>query len=203
MFTGIVKGMFLIASVENENVLHYSVSLPDDLLEGLEIGASVSVNGVCQTVVKIQDQSVYFDAIGETLKRSTLESLEKGDFVNIERSLRMGDEIGGHLLSGHVIATAEVTKFIEAKSETVVRFRLEKKWMKYLFSKGYIAIDGVSLTLVDVDEDHGSFTVHLIPETLRMTTLGKKSEGDRVNIEIDSQTQAIVDTVERIQKKHS
>lgn len=201
MFTGIVKGAFSIASVKKEKGMHYAVSLPKDIQDGLEIGASVSVDGVCQTVVKIDGDNVYFDAINETLRVTTLDHLKIGDRVNIERSLRFGDEVGGHLLSGHVMDIAMIIEKEVTEGETIVRFDVSDQVKKYLFLKGYIAIDGVSLTIVGVDP----LSVHLIPETLRMTTLGFKEPGDRVNIEIDQQTQVIVETVEWMEakKKHS
>lgn len=201
MFTGIVKGVFSVASVKKQGGVHYAVSLPDDLRTGLEIGASISIDGVCQTVVKIEGDRVFFDVIDETLRVTTLDQLKVGDQVNIERSLKLGDEVGGHLLSGHVIDTAVIQEKEVTEGETIVRIDVSDKVKKYLFSKGYIAIDGVSLTIVDVDP----LSVHLIPETLRMTTLGFKQPGDRVNIEIDQQTLSIVETVERIEakKKHS
>lgn len=201
MFTGIVKGVFPVSSVQNEGILRYAVAMPENLREGLEIGASVSIDGVCQTVVKIEGDHVYFDAIEETLRVTTLNGLQEGDQVNVERSLRMGDEVGGHLLSGHVIDTAQILEKIEEKGETIIRFAVSEGLKKYLFAKGYVAIDGISLTIVGIDP----LSVHLIPETLKMTTLGFKKPGDLVNIEIDQQTQVIVETIERMdaKKKHS
>ena len=116
--------------------------------------------------------------------------------MNGEYSLRMGDEVGGHLLSGHVFGVASIAG-IRRKAHHEMEFHCPKQWMKYIFSKGHIAVDGVSLTVAAIDPD-GCFSVHLIPETLKRTTLGGKEEGDLVNIEIDSYTQTIVSTVERI-----
>ena len=198
MFTGIVKGLFEVSHVQKlPGMVKYSVSLPRSLINGLLIGASVSVDGVCQTVVKIDDEHVWFDAIQETLDRTTLQELKVGAKVNIERSARISDEIGGHLISGHVFGKAKIARIQKWENNQKVTFQCDSSWTKYFFSKGYIAIDGASLTLVDVDP-MGSFSVDLIPETLRITTLGIKKEGDWVNIELDSQTQAIVDTVERV-----
>ena len=126
--------------------------------------------------------------------------MDVGQLVNVERSAKFGDEIGGHVLSEHIIGTAEIVKVHLLENNRVMTFETNPDWMKYFFPKGYIAVDGVSLTLVDVDHS-GTFTVHLIPETLRLTTLGFKKEGDLVNIELDSQTQTIVDTIERIMKQ--
>lgn len=201
MFSGIVKGHFPIRRIQkSQNFLQYAVELPKNLLHELEQGASIAIDGVCQTVVKRENDLVFFDAMGETLSRTTLDALEEGSEVNVERSIRFGDEVGGHLLSGHVFGTATISHIERTSNNQVNEFQCSPEWMKYILPKGYIAVDGASLTIVDVDPT-GAFTVHLIPETLRITNLGRKEVGDRVNIEFDSQTQAIVDTVERILKE--
>jgi len=193
MFSGIVKGFFPVKSVHaQQNETQYSVELSSDLIKDLQIGASISIDGVCQTVVKIDNHAVYFDAIQETLDKTTLSELHPERLVNVERSLRFGDEVGGHLLSGHVVDTVVIQKI----DQNVFTIQCDPKWIKYILPKGFIALDGASLTIVDVDP-RGTFTVHLIPETLRLTTFGFKKEGDSINLEIDSQTQAIVDTIER------
>ncbi len=178
--------------IPKESYLRYSVELPGELLAGLEKGASVSIDGVCQTVVAIEEREVFFDAIGETLSRTTLDALAPGREVNIERAAKLGDEIGGHLLSGHIFGTAVLQK-VEGNIYT---FSHPHEWTRYLFPKGYVVIDGTSLTLVAVQK--GTFTVHLIPETLQRTTLGNKAVGERVNLEFDALIQAAVETVERI-----
>ncbi|MEK7532799.1 MAG: riboflavin synthase, partial [Patescibacteria group bacterium] len=122
------------------------------------------------------------------------------DRVNIERSASLGDEIGGHLLSGHIMGTAEITDIDHSDNNHRVTFRAPREWMKYIFSKGFIALDGCSLTIVEVDKTASTFTVWLIPETLRVTTFGFKKVGDKVNVEIDSRTQTIVDTVQALMK---
>lgn len=163
------------------------------------MGASVAVDGVCLTVVAIEQRCVAFDVIEETLRRTTLGSLRPGDEVNIERSLKFGDEVGGHLLSGHVMGTARIEEVRQGNCQQEVWFGCPPEWMEAILPKGYIAIDGASLTVVDVEV--GRFSVHLIPETLRVTTLGNKGVGDLVNIEFDLQTQAIVATVKRLQSR--
>lgn len=196
MFTGIVKGKALVALVaREEGILHYSVAFPEDWLAGLQIGASVAVDGVCQTVVKIEGDKVHFDAIAETLACTTLNTLAVGSAVNIERSLKFGDEVGGHLLSGHVIGTATIIERKETAHNTELWFCVPSDWTRFLLPKGYVAIDGASLTIGSVERE-GRFNVSLIPETLRITTLGQKQVGDLVNIEIDAQTQAVVSAVE-------
>jgi riboflavin synthase len=197
MFSGIVFGKYSVQAVELEpSLVHLSIELEPCLVEGLKKGASVSVDGTCLTVVNIQEQVVSFDLIEETLRCTTLSQLKPGCPVNIERSLKFGDEIGGHLLSGHVVGTASIERIIEKNGQREVWFRCNPDWMEAILPKGFIAIDGASLTVVGVERE-GCFSVHLIPETLRVTTLGQKEVGDLVNLELDSQTQTIVATVKR------
>lgn len=178
------------------------MQLPPDLAEGLDLGASVAIDGVCLTVVSINaaNDSVEatFDVMGETLVRSTLANITPGRHVNVERSLRVGDEVGGHWVSGHVYGVAKITHIDTPPGNHAVSLAVPPEWTKYLLPKGFVALDGVSLTLVQVDRTSGIFTVWLIPETLRRTTFGFKQTGDSVNLEIDSHTQTIVDTLERL-----
>ncbi|MEC7143003.1 MAG: riboflavin synthase subunit alpha [Candidatus Thermoplasmatota archaeon] len=206
MFSGIVEGTGIITDIEERSEhIHWKVQLPKGSAEGLEIGASVSLDGVCLTVTNIEDEVIGFDIIQETLQRTTLNERSIGDLVNIERALRYGEEVGGHLVSGHIMATGtilDITYPIEQNGEYAdetadIRIGIPNSLIDYIFEKGYIAIDGISLTIGNVDESSG-FYLHIIPETLRRTTLGTKSVGDSVNIEIDSMTQAVVDTVKRV-----
>lgn len=198
MFTGIVQELASVAECHYQNdIMRYAITIAPQHLDSLALGASLSIDGACQTVAAIDKGLVWFDAIAETLQKTTLASLKRGQLVNIERAAKYGDEIGGHLLSGHVYGTAQLLKMSSIGDSAVAEFTCPPLWTKYLFPKGFIAIDGISLTLVDVSPA-GRFTVHLIPETLRRTTLGRKAPGDAVNIEIDYQSQVIVDTVERI-----
>ncbi|QCR36286.1 riboflavin synthase subunit alpha [Nissabacter sp. SGAir0207] len=198
MFTGIVQGTApLVAIDEKPNFRTHVVQLPPELLPGLELGASVSHNGCCLTVTAIEGDRVSFDLIKETLRLTNLGALKVGDLVNLERAAKFNDEIGGHLMSGHIICTAEISKILTSENNRQVWFRIaHEEYMKYILHKGYIGIDGISLTIGEVVKNR--FCVHLIPETLERTTLGKKRLGDTVNIEIDPQTQAVVDTVERV-----
>jgi riboflavin synthase len=143
---------------------------------------------------------VSFDAIRETLDRTTLGALQAGDQVAVERSARVGDEVGGHDVSGHVIGQGEVVLARKEGHVCVLGIGVPPSWMKYVLNKGFIAVDGSSLTVCDATAD-GSFAVHLIPETLRLTRLGQKRLGDRLNIELDPRTVAIVDTVERVMEE--
>ena len=198
MFTGITRGTFPITCVEQgAGVLHYEVELPDWLVVGLEVGASVAIDGVCQTVVSVEGTRVRFDAIDETLARTTLDTLQVGRRVGVERSYRVGDEVGGHEVAGHVLGTGVVSAREAVGDNLTLRVQVPAEWMKYLTIKGFVAIDGCSLTVGHVDPS-GSFALHLIPETLRLTNLGTKAVGERVNVELDHRTVTIVDTVERV-----
>jgi riboflavin synthase len=197
MFTGIVQGTAELVQIqERENFRTHVVRLPGSMLPGLASGASVAHNGCCLTVVAMDGERVSFDLMQETLKITNLGELSVGDRVNVERAACFGDEIGGHAMSGHILCTAEVTRVLESPNNHQIWFRLPEPWMKYVFTKGYIGIDGISLTIGEVQGNE--FNVNLIPETLQRTTIGTRKMGDRINIEIDPQTQAIVDTVERV-----
>ena len=198
MYSGITNGLFEVTHVETKpRLITYSVKLSSELIDGLTIGASVAVDGVCQTVVSINDHNVTFNAIQDTLERTTLRLLYIGRTVSIERSLRYGDEIGGHEVAGHVIGTAKIRTITSKEHNLSLTLECPKEWMKCILEKGFIAVDGSSLTVGEVDPS-GSFTLHLIPETLRLTNFGHKKVGELVNIELDHRTQAIVTTVERI-----
>jgi len=199
MFTGIIRGKFPISFLSDHDGLRsFCVELSSGLMEGLKIGASIAVDGVCLTVVSFEGLSVSFDVMEETLKKTTIGSLHEGDLVNIERSARMGDEIGGHVMSGHVSTIAEIVEVHTTEGNKAMTFKLDPAWMRFIFSKGFISLDGASLTVVDADKTAGTFQVWFIPETLRMTRFGEKQVGDNVNVEIDPQTQVIVETVERV-----
>lgn len=197
MFTGIVQGTAQLQSViEKTDFRTHIMKMPQELLNDLEIGASVAHNGVCLTVTKIEQDLVHFDLMAETLRITNLGKLQQGDFVNIERAMRFGAEVGGHILSGHVYCTAEITQRIVKENNLQIWFALpNEEVMKYVLTKGFIAIDGISLTIGEVKDR--TFCVNLIPETIERTLIAKRAVGEAVNIEIDPQTQAIVDTVER------
>ncbi|MCH2184581.1 riboflavin synthase subunit alpha [Myxococcota bacterium] len=198
MFTGITRGTFEVTQIDRApDLLTFEVDLGEALSTGLDIGASVLIDGVCQTVTAIAGTRVRFQAIRETLERTTLCDLVKGREVSVERSARVGDEIGGHDVSGHVTGTGHVSQVHRVGDVCDIRIDVPSAWMKYILFKGFIAVDGSSLTVGERSEG-GYFRVHLIPETLRLTQLGDKAIGDRVNIELDPRTVAIVDTVERV-----
>ncbi|MBG6241764.1 MAG: riboflavin synthase subunit alpha [Candidatus Symbiopectobacterium sp. Dall1.0] len=198
MFTGIVQGTAPVVSIdEKTNFRTHVVKLPPELLTGLVTGASIANNGCCLTVTAIDGDRVSFDLMKETLRLTNLGDITPGDLVNIERAAKYGDEIGGHVMSGHIMCTAEVVKILTSENNHQIWFRLsDESQMKYVLHKGFIGIDGISLTVGEVTRSR--FCVHLIPETLQRTTLGQKRLGNRINIEIDPQTQAVIDTVERV-----
>ncbi len=198
MFTGIVQGTATLVSIdEKPNFRTHVIDMPTEMLPDLETGASVAHNGCCLTVTEINGNHISFDLMKETLRITNLGELSVGDSVNVERAAKFNDEIGGHLMSGHIMTTAEISKILTSENNRQIWFKIQDKTlMKYILYKGYVGIDGISLTVGEVTATR--FCVHLIPETLERTTLGAKKLGQRVNIEIDPQTQAIVDTVERV-----
>ena len=198
MYSGITRGLYPVVAVDvGDGVICFSVELSPELVSGAEVGASISVDGVCLTAVKVAGQRVSFDVVAESLSRSTLATLHEGRLVSVERSCRAGDELGGHDVFGHVIGTGEVLARKHEGAEFALTIGVPAAWMKYILHKGFIALDGSSLTVGDVREA-GSFDVHLIPETLRVTAFAQKQVGSLVNVELDPRTVAIVDTVERV-----
>ena len=201
MFTGIVQGLVAVVGVESEVDLTRIELAMGDLADGIEIGASVAVNGTCLTVTMVGDNGrVCFDIIKETLNTTNLGSICPGTQVNVERSFRVGDEVGGHIVSGHVTATASLRELHNEGHDRVLTFELDPQWMRFVLHKGYIGVDGASITVSSVDRAANTFSISLIPETIERTTLGRISLGDRVNIEVDSQTQTIVETIERVMR---
>lgn len=183
MFTGLVQSL---ATVEELTFAGPGVRLVlrDEVAAIFQAkGASIAVNGCCLTVVAIKGDLLSFDAGSETLSRTNLGSLKPGDRVNLETALRLGDEVGGHLVSGHIDGLGAVDAREDDGEWTKMWFRAPADLMRQMASKGSIAVDGVSLTLVDVTNDR--FSVALIPHTLAATTLGLRNVGDAVNLETD------------------
>lgn len=196
MFTGIVKGLGRIESLRRlPGLTTFDILLPEGAQQDLEIGASVAVDGVCLTVTSVNARHAIFDVMQETLTRTTLGGLEKGAEVNIERAARAGAEIGGHPLSGHVDVVVKVIDVQTPENNRVVTFEVPPPWIRYVFAKGFIGLNGASLTVASVDRKSSTFAVWLIPETLRMTTFAQKAPGAPVNMEIERSTQVTVDTL--------
>ena len=194
MFTGIVQGVRAVVDVEQRATTRLRIGL-GDLSDGLETGASVAVNGVCLTAAAIEATVVAFDVIAETIQTTNLGTLTQGSTVNVERSFRVGDEVGGHILSGHVAATAEVVEVAESPGGKVVTAQVPPPWLRYLMAKGFVALNGASLTIQELDRSASTLKISLIPETLARTTFATVAPGNHLNLEVDAQTQAVVDTV--------
>jgi riboflavin synthase len=199
MFSGIVQTKMILKDLRKQTDFASLVyEFPAQFAEGLKLGASVAQNGVCLTVrtlVKNADNSyrVSFDAIAQTLKLTNLSDLQVGDYVNIERAARFGDEIGGHVVSGHIFGSINVLAVEQDELNMRIIFERPAELKPYLLNKGFVALNGCSLTIAEVTAE--TFTVCLIPETRDVTTFGKTAVGDRVNLEIDPSTQATVDTI--------
>jgi riboflavin synthase len=200
VFTGILQGIATVRDVTDKPGLRsFTLGFPPLFARGLQLGASVSVDGVCLTVTRLRDEDAAdFDVILQSLSLTTLGELRSGDHVNVERAAAEGAEVGGHTLSGHIDFTASICDIRLPQNNRLWRLAVPAPWMRYLFAKGYVALSGASLTLAEVHRDpdgSGWFEVWLIPETLRITTFGDRTVGQRVNVEIDRQTQILVDTI--------
>ncbi len=190
MFTGLIEGMGrVVALIDEPAGLRLRIRPPRDIAasepdkEAVRLGDSVAVNGCCLTVIEADQEAWSFQAGAETLSRTNLGPLAVGDDVNLERSLRLGDRMGGHIVQGHVDGTATVLR-IEHQDEWITMwFRTAPSLTLQMVSKGSVAVDGVSLTLVEVTDN--TFSIALIPHTLKVTTLGRRQVGDVVNIETD------------------
>lgn len=195
MFTGITKDKYRVGRIQRDELLALTIDLGSygsDLVEG----ASVAVNGVCLTVVQVNSGVVRFDIASETEHITNLRALTEGSWVNVERSLKFGDEVGGHILSGHIACCAEVVEFDQQAKDAKLTFKVPGRWVPYLLPKGFVALNGCSLTIVDFDRALGIGSINLIPETLRRTNLASLKPGDLLNLEVDSQTQTIVDSIQ-------
>lgn len=204
MFTGIVQGTATVqtASQIGRNK-RLEIVFPAGVMLSQQLGASVAINGVCLTVAEMGHDVLTFDVIDTTLALTNIGLLQAGDVVNFERAAKMGDEIGGHVMSGHIMTSVTVSLIEKIEESVHIRFTTDRQdevdARRYLFNKGYVGLNGASLTISDIGNDW--LEVSLIPETLRLTTFGSLSVGDKVNLEIDAHTQATVDTVERILKE--
>jgi len=187
MFTGIVEGTARVKSVSRskkraDTVM--GVQLGSRLARGLKVGDSVSINGACLTVAKLSRGDAEFEMVAETIRRTNLGRVRPGDKVNIERSMKVGDRLEGHFVLGHVDGTGTIEEIVKMPAETKIWIRLDdERLARSVVSKGSIAIDGISLTLVDVEGSR--ISISLIPHTLDITTFGTKSKGDKVNVETD------------------
>jgi riboflavin synthase len=208
MFTGIVQGIATVRALTDKPGLRsFTLAFPPGFASGLAVGASVAVDGTCLTVTALRgqadgpvdgDRAADFDVMQQSLALTTLAGLRQGSAVNVERAAKDGAEIGGHPLSGHIDCMATLAEVRTPDNNRVLRIAVPAPWMRYVFAKGYIAVNGASLTVAEAQRERdgsGWFEVWLIPETLRMTTFGDKAAGDALNLEIERGTQVFVDTV--------
>src|SRR4030042_6854435 len=179
MFTGIVEELGVVREITPNRLLIEARKV----LEGTGVGDSMAVNGACLTVTFLSSQGFSVDVMPETLRRTNLGGLQYGDQINLERALAVGGRLGGHLVSGHVDDTGEVIRIAPEEAARIMRISAPAEVMSYMVGKGFIAIDGVSLTIVDMDDF--SFTVSLVTYTMEHTTLGNRRPGDMVNLEAD------------------
>ena len=195
MFTGIIESLCEIKSINEMKTgnskypaeIKLSIDI-GNLGKGLKIGQSIAVNEVCLTITKLNNNIAEFLVIGETVKKTCLDSIKKGDRVNIERSMRASGRFDGHFVQGHVDCTGIIYDKIVFPTETKLIIKISKELkesFQYIVQKGSITIDGISLTVVDIDNNNNLLSISLIPHTLNRTTLGIKSIGDKVNIEFD------------------
>ncbi len=183
MFTGLIEEIGVVKSVtqgRKSAVIYVSAK---KVLDGLKVGDSISANGVCLTVTYFSDDTFAVDVMSETMRSTNLVDISSGTNLNLERALKLGDRLGGHLVSGHIDGTGVIRDFRKEDIATMVMIEVETSVLKYIIRKGSVAIDGISLTVVDVNES--SFTVGVIPHTSGVTTLLKRQQGDKVNIECD------------------
>jgi riboflavin synthase len=203
MFTGIIEGIAEVKSVSKAKREGADTTISVKLgrmASGLKVGDSVCINGACLTVTRLQkkknENEAQFEMVAETVRRTSLGLIKPGDMVNIERSMKIGDRLEGHFVLGHVDGTATIVDKLEKPKETTIWFRLDNKALAgALVSKGSIAVDGISLTVVDVKKE--KFSVSLIPHTLDVTALGLKKKGDKVNIETDVLSKYVSKNVDR------
>lgn len=197
MFSGIVQSLGTIVSIEETSeIVTLEVQASEDFTKGLKVGDSVAIDGACLTLTKSESDRMFFDAVPETLSKTIIKSYKKEAKVNLESSLRFNDSVGGHIVSGHIHTTGHINQVeIHGDAKDIV-IDAGVDWGKFLFEKGYIGINGCSITLGEITE--GRFIVHLIPETLRATNLDNLVYGDQVNLEFDQNTITIVETTERI-----
>ena len=197
MFTGIVTGKGHVQKIiKFKDYITLIIKAPKGFSKNLLKGASVSVNGVCLTVKKSKTDALEFDVIEETLDKTNLKNISRSSNVNLERSMTANTEIGGHLVSGHIHGTGEVVKVINKQETKDLQIKIPSRLREYFFYKGYVALNGCSLTIGKVLKS--SFYIHLIPETVSVTTLKEIKKGDLINIEVEQATINTVETVKRV-----
>jgi len=202
MFTGIVSGKGQVQKITKyKDYLSLIIKAPKGFSKNLVKGASVAVNGVCLTVKKGKTDFLEFDVIEETIQKTNLKNISRLSKVNLERSMTAKTEIGGHLVSGHIHGTGEVLKVINKQATKDLQIKIPKSLREYFFYKGYVALNGCSLTIGRVLKT--SFYIHLIPETVSVTTFKDIKKGDLINIEVEQATINTVETVKRVMSERT
>lgn len=179
MFSGIVEEMGRVKAVQGNKLIVQARKV----LEGAKVGDSINLNGTCLTITSLDKGAFSVEVMPETLRRTNLGQLRPGDWVNLERALTYGGRIGGHLVQGHIDATGRIISIIKEDRSMVLKISAPRQLLPYIVEKGFIAVEGVSLTVVEVKDS--SFIVSLVPYTIENTNLGKKRVGDLVNLEVD------------------
>jgi len=190
VFTGIIKSLGTINKIEKiDSLLKLQVAVSNDIFDTTNIGDSVSVNGVCLTATKKYKNTLFFDVVDETLKKTNLGLFELSEKINLETPLKISDGLDGHIVQGHIDVLGVIINNELIDNNWLLEIKIDKKWMKYCVLKGSIAVDGVSLTIAkikdDYDDKHGSISISIIPHTLENTNLKFKNKNDTVNIETD------------------
>jgi riboflavin synthase len=183
MFTGIIEEIGKVEGISKQGRNLKLRIKASKILNDLKVGDSININGACQTVITADGNSFTVEAVEETLRKTNLSELKRNDAVNLERAARLSDRLGGHLLTGHIDCVGEIKSITKREGSSLYEFQLPEKFLIYLVEKGSVAVDGISLTVVEVKGN--SFNVSIIPFTLENTVLGKKKLGDVVNIETD------------------
>lgn len=183
MFTGLIESSVPIISIDDrDGNLRMCLELPNNISE-VKMGDSISLNGVCLTVSDIKDRKIWVDIVQETAVTSNMADLKVGDPLNLEKSLKVGDELGGHIMTGHIDGTGVITKIRNVAGSRTIWISVSSELARFIVKKGSVGLEGVSLTVVDLKNDQ--LSVVIIPHTAKVTSLGTKTEGNRLNIEVD------------------
>lgn len=183
MFTGIIEEVGVVVKIEGKGIKQITIQTSHRFLRRVKRGASIAIDGVCMTLVARTWRTFSVDAMEETLQKTTFGNLNVGDRVNVERSFKVGDEVGGHIVSGHVEGLATIVQVRKEGETTVMRFEAPQTLVRPLQEKGFVALNGASLTITNFDASTNAFDIYFIPATLAHTTFGQKKVGDKVNIE--------------------
>jgi len=183
VFTGIIEELGKVKSISGGRRLKRLEVQAAKVLEDMKVGDSININGACQTVIRVHSHSFFVEAVEETLTRTNLGELKSQDQVNLERSLRFSDRLSGHILTGHVDCTGRIKSITSRDGSWSFEFSLPETYLAYIVEKGSVGVEGISLTVIDLRKE--SFSVSIIPHTFTQTNLGKKKEGDKINIEVD------------------